>query len=208
MNGSPRNRLARLHPNGSLDKSFVPFATGWADVDLGFRFAFVIQRDGKVIVWGRFLMQGAAKPLLLVRLNSDGSLDDDFHAEPRSLRFAENEVEDLSVRSVALQPNEDFLVAIQFRVRGGPIETQPIRMYGDGFPYLWPHAFQRNADGTTELQITASTNRTVVVEAAADLKAPQWHAVATLPAGAGQRIMTVNDSDAVAFPQRFYRAVR
>ncbi len=67
-NGTNRNRMARLNPNGSLDDSFHP---GKDQVAPGF---LLVQPDGKVVV-------GA------VRLNADGSLDSTYIQSPYSNSF-------------------------------------------------------------------------------------------------------------------------
>jgi uncharacterized delta-60 repeat protein len=72
-NGVPRNRVARLNADGSLDETFNP-VRGFATNEI------VIQSDGKI------LLAGVAAPALnsyqtsIVRLNPNGSLDSSFGA--------------------------------------------------------------------------------------------------------------------------------
>jgi uncharacterized delta-60 repeat protein len=71
-NGTQRNNLARFNVDGTLDTSFVPFAT--ATTAAFFISAIAPQPDGKVLV-GMNAGTGT-----LVRLNSDGSADSTFNA--------------------------------------------------------------------------------------------------------------------------------
>lgn len=63
-NGQPRNFIARMKSDGSLDTGFVPAAAINGDV-----YKIVIQADGKILVGGAGI---------LLRLKSDGSLDTSF----------------------------------------------------------------------------------------------------------------------------------
>ena len=66
VNGSPRNGLARLNPDGSLDSSFI--GTSAAIIE-----SMALQSDGKIVLGG---YQG------LARLNPDGSPDPSFVGLP------------------------------------------------------------------------------------------------------------------------------
>lgn len=69
------NRVARLNMDGSLDTSFQ-IGNGADNTTT----AVAIQPDGKILVGGGFTtFNNAAKPAL-VRLNTDGSLDQSFKA--------------------------------------------------------------------------------------------------------------------------------
>ena len=74
FNGTPRNRIARLNTDGSLDASFDPGS--------GFNnpvFSIVQQPDGKILVGGAFRQYNGAPVGGIVRLNLDGSLDAAFN---------------------------------------------------------------------------------------------------------------------------------
>ena len=73
-NGTPRNRIARLHSNGSLDTSFNP-GTGAND----YVFSIAVQADGKVLMGGRFTSYNIEARNRIARLNGDGSLDQSFN---------------------------------------------------------------------------------------------------------------------------------
>lgn len=71
-----RSRIARLHPDGTLDTSF--------DIGTGFNsgvMALAVQGDGKIIVGGVFDNFNGTNRQGIVRLNADGSLDPSFISE-------------------------------------------------------------------------------------------------------------------------------
>ncbi|MEQ1932693.1 MAG: choice-of-anchor D domain-containing protein, partial [Fimbriimonadaceae bacterium] len=77
VNGVPRNNIARLNANGSLDMGFDP-NTG-SDVT-----SVALQADGKILLGGYFTTlqpNGAASAVArsrIARINADGSLDSSF----------------------------------------------------------------------------------------------------------------------------------
>lgn len=73
FNGVPRNRIARLLPDGGLDESFDPGA-GLSDN----AHILLLQPDGKILVGGVFQQVDGVNKRGLARLNTDGSLDDTF----------------------------------------------------------------------------------------------------------------------------------
>jgi len=73
-NGVSRRRLVRLLPNGSLDNSFNVGNGANGPVR-----SIALQSDGKVIVAGDFALFNDLTVNGIMRLNSDGSLDDSFN---------------------------------------------------------------------------------------------------------------------------------
>ena len=74
FDGSSKNKLARLNPNGSLDTTF--------DIGSGFDNAvqsISIQDDGKIIIGGLFNSYNGQSKSKIVRLNIDGTLDTTFN---------------------------------------------------------------------------------------------------------------------------------
>ena len=72
-NGVGRNRVARIHSDGTLDTTFNP-GTGtnfWC-------FSVSLQSDGKILVSGLFDTYNGNNSRSLVRINSDGSFDNSF----------------------------------------------------------------------------------------------------------------------------------
>jgi uncharacterized delta-60 repeat protein len=74
-NGKPRNRIARLNSNGTLDSTFNP-GTGANSL---IKSVFV-QPDGKIIIGGQFSFFNGTPRNALTRLNSNGSIDSTFVA--------------------------------------------------------------------------------------------------------------------------------
>ncbi|MBU0492901.1 MAG: hypothetical protein KKB13_13725 [Chloroflexi bacterium] len=71
FNGSTRNCLARLNPDGSLDPTFNPGAGGPV-------YTLVVQTDDKILVGGNFTAVGGISRNRIARLNDDGSVDTGF----------------------------------------------------------------------------------------------------------------------------------
>ena len=67
----PRNYLARLNTDGTLDGTFFSFAN-----DLVYTIA--LQTDGKILVGGQFASIGGAPRNYVARLNANGSADSAF----------------------------------------------------------------------------------------------------------------------------------
>ncbi len=75
-NGVPRQRIARLNANGTLDPSFsLPSSS--AGCDAGVR-AVLVQTDGRVVIGGQFTNCNSFVNNHLARLNQDGALDSLF----------------------------------------------------------------------------------------------------------------------------------
>ncbi|MCQ3939120.1 MAG: hypothetical protein DPW18_19055 [Chloroflexi bacterium] len=101
--------LARINANGTLDTAFG--GDGIVTTDLGFRERtsdIVLQPDGKIVLVGKMYSPDFAD-ILLVRYNSNGSLDDTF-GENGVLRVDFNNASD-SGNGIALQPNGMIVLA-------------------------------------------------------------------------------------------------
>ena len=66
--------ITRIHTNGDLDTSFNPMGTGGTSQIQ----TIVIQNDGKFIIGGNFNMFNNQNISKLIRLNSDGTIDNSF----------------------------------------------------------------------------------------------------------------------------------
>ncbi|MCS7079987.1 MAG: hypothetical protein NZ585_08040 [Chloracidobacterium sp.] len=73
VNGLPRNNVARLNPDGSLDVAFDPGSGVNGRVE-----ALLIQPDGRVVIGGAFSSVNGVPRRSLARLNADGSVDSSF----------------------------------------------------------------------------------------------------------------------------------
>jgi len=74
VNGTTRNRLAQLNPDGSLDESFLHGLSGAN----GTVYCLAVQADGKVLIGGSFSTVNGVSRWAFARLSPDGSLDETF----------------------------------------------------------------------------------------------------------------------------------
>ena len=125
-NGTPRNYLARLNPDGSLDTTFNPGTALDAQV-----LALTLQAGGQVVVGGDFTSAGGvAGQDYLARLNADGSFDPGF--DPGSGANA-------AVLALATQPDGNILVGGEFSRMNGRSANNLVRLDSNG--YLDPNFF-------------------------------------------------------------------
>ena len=200
VNGIARPRLARLQADGLLDLNFIPFAD---DLDSG---NVAIQRDGKIIL-PQFWKVNGSPTRQLVRLNTDGSRDETYVSGLRHEIHLRDGVDDFQVLALVLLPDEKLVVStIGYSDDGTPVGSI-IRLHGDGVPYIVPASIRANSNRTVEFQITAATNRTVVVESSPNLKSGPWTMLATFSPGVGRETIQFSDGGAANMQQRFYRAV-
>ncbi|HWQ90689.1 MAG TPA: hypothetical protein VN673_03375 [Clostridia bacterium] len=102
VNGAPRQGLARLHPDGSLDASFHPSIGGYPPTCLA------LQSDGKILIGGGFTNVCGLPRRALARLNPDGTLDAGFDAAPVITARGPG------ISALALQADGKLLIAGQF----------------------------------------------------------------------------------------------
>jgi len=103
---TPRSRLGRLNPDGSLDASFDPGASAIPQ-------ALTVQSDGKILVGGFFTTLGGGGTGLMPRsqigrLNADGSIDTSF--DPGANNY---------VLTLAVQSDGKVLIGGAFTMLGG-----------------------------------------------------------------------------------------
>ncbi|MBV9786626.1 MAG: hypothetical protein JOZ51_00510, partial [Chloroflexi bacterium] len=116
--GVSRNGIARLNPDGSLDRSFEPiYGANWR-VD-----GVLLQPDGKVVIVGDFTEVEGVRRNRIARLNSDGSLDRSF--DPGSGAS-------FHIYDVALQPGGKLMVSGGFTSFDGVSRTYIARLNADG----------------------------------------------------------------------------
>lgn len=114
VNGTARNRVARLNANGSLDAGFNPGSGANADVK-----TLALQADGKVVIGGAFTSFNGTARNRVARINADGSLDGTF--DPGSGC-------DAPVWSVAVQVDGKVVVTGEFATVGGVTRNRIARM--------------------------------------------------------------------------------
>ncbi len=78
-NGVPRQCIARINSDGTLDDSFNPgIGASIYDGSPPFLSAVELTSDGKILIGGNFEMYNDVENKILVRLNSDGTYDPTF----------------------------------------------------------------------------------------------------------------------------------
>ena len=116
FNGRPRNRVARLDPDGSLDLTFTP----GAGPDSGIR-ALAVQRDQKILLGGGFRFFNDTQRSHIARLNPSGSLDESFAP---GAGFSD------AVRVLQVQRDGKILVAGGFTNYNGVAVSRIVRLRG------------------------------------------------------------------------------
>ncbi|MET0645946.1 MAG: Calx-beta domain-containing protein [Pyrinomonadaceae bacterium] len=117
--GFPRDGLARLNANGSLDTTFVPA------IDRGDVYCIALQPDGKVLVGG-YLAHNApgTNRTGIARLNANGSFDTTF--------VPGTGAGDAGVRTLALLPDGKILIGGGFTSYDGVAVEKLARLNPDG----------------------------------------------------------------------------
>lgn len=73
-NGTPRNNIAQLNADGTLDVSFDPGTGANSPIE-----DFGLQDDGKILIGGFFTSYNGVNRNFIARINADGSLDPTFN---------------------------------------------------------------------------------------------------------------------------------
>lgn len=99
--GTPRNSIARINANGSLDATFAP---GSGVAGFGGVYVTTMQPDGKILIGGDFYLYNGELRNNIARIHTNGNLDLNFNAS----------IIGLGVRAIALQPDGKILVGGDF----------------------------------------------------------------------------------------------
>ncbi len=118
VGGVPCERIARLHPDGSLDTSFAP--GGGADNVIN---DIVRLPDGKLLIAGDFLRYAGVIRLRVARLHADGQFDTTFDPGLGA---------DQVVSSLALQPDGRILLGGSFNNFALTPSRRVARLFPDG----------------------------------------------------------------------------
>ncbi len=140
INGTPRNRFARVHADGTLDTTF--------DAGSGFNSipqVITVQPDGKILVGGGFTDYNGTPKARLLRLNSSGSLDASFNPSVDSTVYAINVMSDGKIliggafanvngvsQSALAKLNADGSSVVSFNAGFGSAVIQTIFVQSDG----------------------------------------------------------------------------
>ncbi len=117
-NGTPRNRIARLNSDGSLDTVFDPGSGANGTIN-----SLILQLDGKVLIGGNFTNYNGTVRNRIARLNADGSLD---------TTFSPGSGANMEVYSLAIQQNGKVLLGGAFFEYNGTTQRYLVRVNADG----------------------------------------------------------------------------
>jgi len=120
VDGFATKGLARLHADGRIDESFKAELSG-SPFEVR---ALCVQSDGRILVGGQFSAEGAPPRSNIVRLLSNGSLDNDFAAGLPGPNG--------KVLALALQPDGKIIVAGSFTTMHGQARGRFCRLNPDG----------------------------------------------------------------------------
>jgi uncharacterized delta-60 repeat protein len=125
-----RIRLGRVDNNrqGLVDDDFAPEANDRV-------YCLALQPDGKILLGGQFTAINGVTRNRVARLNSDGSLDQDFNPDVNSFY----------VRSLALQTDGRMIIGGAFTMVNGVARNNIARLNADG---SLDQDFDPNANGT------------------------------------------------------------
>ncbi len=130
VNGVPANGIARLNPDGSVDRQFrsrsgpLPAGLGpFSRVS-----AMTKQTDGKIVVAGHLVDYAGVSPSHLVRLYSDGVLDLDFQPGDGT----RNDGRGATISTLKAQPDGRLLVGGSFDHFSGVARSGLVRLERDG----------------------------------------------------------------------------
>ena len=118
FNGLPNSKIVRLNSDGSVDNTFVSGVGFDNSVN-----KILIQADGKIIVSGKFLFYNNIDSKKLVRLNSNGTIDNTFSI---GSGFSG------TVKTIALQPDNKLLVGGYFSRYNNIVRNGTARLNTDG----------------------------------------------------------------------------
>lgn len=120
-NNKPRNRIARLNVDGTLDETFNPGAGANNQV-----LSFAIQPDNKVLIVGAFTTYNGTSRNGIARLNADGSLDATFN--PGTGAGGSSQI----IYSCAIQSDGKVVVGGLFTNYNGTPQNNIARLNVDG----------------------------------------------------------------------------
>jgi uncharacterized delta-60 repeat protein len=176
VNGTPRNGVARINTDGSLDSTFNPPQS----VPSAFVWSVAVQSDGKVVVGGAFEQYGGVTRKKIVRLNTDGSVDATF-APADGANNAE-------IKAVLVLPDGKILAGGDFTSYDGFTFNRLVRLHGGGGAAVMPTLlFSRSVSNLT----LAWSDPSFILQSNANLTSPNWMDVPggspqTIPTGSGQ----------------------
>jgi uncharacterized delta-60 repeat protein len=117
--GIPRNSIARLNMDGSLDNSFDP-GSGAMNIEK------ILKQDDKFLVTGLFQTYDGNNSRSIARINSDGSFDETFLALGTEPSF------NVAISDAIIQPDGKIFVVGNFSTINGVVRNKVARLNADG----------------------------------------------------------------------------
>lgn len=130
INGTPREYLARLNSNGSLDTGFVGpdfGATSTWSVE-----SLAMQADGKLLVGGSFYLAGSYFKAGLCRVNTNGAIDMSFDGVVQGAHAIGSTNSLRTVRAIVVQPDGKILIGGSFTAFNATARTGVARLTTTG----------------------------------------------------------------------------
>ncbi len=115
--GTPRNRVARLNADGTLDPTFNPGGGASNEVR-----ALELQADGRILIGGTFIAYAGVSRIRLARINADGGLDASFVSNGANSR----------VRAIEVLPDGRVLIGGDFTSIGSTTRPRLARLHPTG----------------------------------------------------------------------------
>jgi uncharacterized delta-60 repeat protein len=201
FDGLGRTNLVRLQTNGALDSNFN------AAVTIGFGTpsvrAIALQPDGKIVVGGSFSFVNGVFRNGLARLNSDGSIDLQFHSNDLGLDPTLN-FPLVQVEALALQSDGQVLIGGSF----GEVDGQPrvgiARIKGTDLIPTEPLIYLGQANGKYELKFTGTPGRAYFLQTSTNLT--DWPILGQAT-DTGGGLFQIEDSSSDNNPVRYFRVI-
>lgn len=152
VNGVDRGKIARLHPDGSLDLTFDPGPKNPDIFDLGEVFGISLQGD-KVLVAGSLSYIAGLPASLVARLNADGTRDSTFN--PPVLTSTSSP----SARFAIDRGDGRLLVGGSFSSVGGQARANLVRFETNG---LIDSTFNPGVNGMVQSAVPVSGDRWLI----------------------------------------------
>ncbi|HEX2854348.1 MAG TPA: delta-60 repeat domain-containing protein [Opitutaceae bacterium] len=162
VGSTPRNRIARLNVDGTVDASFTPnLGNQLSDVQV---YAVAIQADGRIVVGGTFTSNQATGPSTglghnrLVRLEANGAVDTTFNPDLNNAVFA-----------LAIEPDGQIIAAGSFTAVGSVTRNRLARFNANG---SLDNGFDPNASSTVSSLLLLPDGKIYVGGSFASLQPP------------------------------------
>ncbi|WP_428223917.1 T9SS type A sorting domain-containing protein [Flavobacterium sp.] len=148
-NGTIHSKIISLNDDGSLNNNII-FGTGFNNSvnDI------ILQPDGKILIGGLFTTYNTSNQKFLLRLNSDGSIDNSFAP---NIEITSNQI--TNFKSILLQSDGKIIISIDYRdPNNGQIKNLLRRLNTDG---------SIDNDFNIDTSLVANNNNTIDIKSLA-----------------------------------------